>query len=93
MEYSIIHPDDPSMFEFPMVKFKFITDNHSISFVIQDKFSESKLREQLEDISPGDLEDIIKAVKGNYSEEQIGDSEFSEITSVVKIKRLLPCQT
>lgn len=89
MEFITILPDDPMMFEHPMVKFKIITDNHSISFVVKGKFSEKLLRNELDDVPAEDMDKIIQLVSDYYTEEKIGETEFSEITSMVKIERIL----
>lgn len=89
MIHEVILPDDPFLFEPPMVKFKFITEDYALSFVIQDKFSEKKLREALKDIDTSQLNDIVDVVVDYYVEEQIGEAELSEISSVVAIKRIL----
>lgn len=72
-----------------MVKFKFVTDEHSLSFVIKDKFSERLLREALKDFSSDEINSIVKIVAGETGEDGVGETEFSEITSVVTIKRIL----
>lgn len=92
MEFTTILPDDPTIFEHPMVKFKIITDNHSISFVVKDKFSEDLLRNELDDVPTKDVSEIIQLVSDYYTEENIGETEFSEITSMVKIERILPSE-
>lgn len=89
MIHTVIHPEDPLLFEFPMVKFKFITDHHSLSFVVKGKFSEDKLREALKEISSEELDAIIQVVVRELEEENIGETQLSEITSVVTIKRIL----
>lgn len=77
------------MYDVHMVKFKFVTEDWSLSFVVQGKFSERLLKEALCDMSPEDVEKIISIVMETFSEDQIGENEFSEITSVATIKRIL----
>jgi hypothetical protein len=89
MIHSVTHPVDPLLFEFPMVRFKFITDDYSLSFVVKDKFSEGKLREALKELSSQELDSIIQVVVKELEEENVGETEFSEITSVVTIRRIL----
>ena len=86
-----IYPKDPFIYDVHMVKFKFITDEWSISFVVEGKFSERLLKDYLQDMSPEHVDNIIKVVSEAFSEEQIGENEFSAITSVVAIKRILSC--
>lgn len=89
MIHIVTYPEDPLLFEFPMVKFKFITDDHSVSFVVKDKFSERLLREALPEFSPKELDSIIQVVMEEVKEAGVGETEFSEITSVATIKRVL----
>lgn len=89
MIYDVIYPTDPFLYDVNMVKFKFITEDWSISFVVEGKFSEKLLREALNDMLPEDLDNIVKIIMETLPEDQIGENEFSAITSVVAIKRIL----
>lgn len=88
MEHFVILPDDSGFLPYPMKKFVFISDDFQLSFIVKDKFSETRLREQL-DITQKYLDEIVEVVKSNYTEEEIGESEFSEITTMAKIERIL----
>lgn len=92
MIHIVIYPADPLLFEFPMIKFKFITDDYSIAFVVKDKFSERLLRETLVDIPSNELDSIVQVILQELEEESVGETEFSEITSVATIKRVLPSE-
>lgn len=87
MEFKVIMPADPSALPVPMMKFIFTTDNEKLSFIVEDKLSLEKLNDYLGDCL--DKNEIVSVVKQHFAEEQIGETEFSKITGVVKIKRLL----
>lgn len=89
MESIVILPSDPSIFEHSMVKFKFVTDNYSVSFVIEGKPSREKIEDALDDLPKQEVDKMIDRVSDYFAEAQIGETEFSEIASVLKIKRLL----
>lgn len=89
MIHETIYPKYPFAYDVHMVKFKFVTEDWSISFVVQGKFSERLLKEALQGISTKDLSNIIDVVSEEFLEDQIGENEFSAITSVVAIKRIL----
>lgn len=90
MDYKVILPEDPSSLPCPMMKFFIITDDATISFIIEDKFSERLLRETLKDVSTEDLDQIIDLVKGYYSEAEIGQTKLSKVTTMAQIQRILP---
>lgn len=90
MVHDVILPADPSIFQHPMVKFVFTSDDYLVSFVVQGKLSLQKLTASLNEISQEDLNEIIKIVLEYYAEAEIGETEFSEVTSVATIKRVLP---
>jgi len=83
-------PSDEEQLDFKMAKYRCVNDIYMISFVIKDKFSERMLREKLKDVDIDTVDSIVKFVLENSSEEEIGETEFSEITSVATIKRILP---
>lgn len=92
MDYKVISPEDPSLLPCPMLKFFIITDDATISFIIEDKFSESLLREKLTNVSVSkkDLDQIVDLVNGYYTEDEIGQTELSNVTAVAQIQRILP---
>lgn len=90
MDYKVISPEDPSLLPCPMLKFFIVTDNAMISFIIEDKFSEDLLREELKDVAEDDLNKIVDLVNGYYTEDEIGQTELSKVTTVAQIQRILP---
>lgn len=90
MDYKVISPEDPSSLPCPMLKFFIVTDDATISFIIEDKFSESLLREKLKDVSKKDLDQIVDLVTGYYTEDEVGQTELSNVTAVAQIQRILP---
>lgn len=90
MDYKVISPEDPSLLPCPMLKFFIVTDNATISFIIEDKFSEDLLREELKDVAEDDLNKIVDLVNGYYTEDEIGQTELSKVTTVAQIQRILP---
>ncbi len=88
MLYKVIEPEDPWALPVPMVKFSFTTDNEMLTFIIEDKLSLAKLNEYLADCV--DKDEIVSIVKQHFAEDQIGETEFSKVIGLAKIKRLLP---
>ncbi len=93
MEFIVTHPKDPTAFKHMMIKFQFIADDYTLSFVIEGYVQPDKLKESLSHLVPEqDLEIIIDSVCNYYEDAQIGKEEFFEITSVATIKRILPIE-
>ncbi len=90
MYSKVIFPEDPSSLPCPMVKFFCVTDDASIIFIIEDKYSELLLRESLKDLPKEDLDQIVDLVSGFYMEEQVGQTELSKVTTLAQIQRILP---
>lgn len=90
MEYSVILPDDPSVLPVPMKRFVFTTDDVLFALLIEDNLSEDKLRDAINELSEEEVEEVVRVVKAEYSEEEIGETEFSKVTQVAKIERILP---
>ncbi len=88
--YETIFPKDPFAYNVRKVKFKFITEDWSLSFVVEGNFSERLLKQAILVLSPEERNKIVEIVKETFPEEHIGENEFSAITSVVAIKRILP---
>lgn len=89
MDYKAISPEDPSALPCKMYKFFIVTDNATVTFIVEDKFSEKLLRDELKDLSEEDLNDIVKLVKSYYVEDEIGQGKLSKVTKVAEIQRLL----
>lgn len=89
MDYKVIYPDDPSALPCMMKKFFIVTDDATVTFIIEDTFSEEMLREALSDLSEEDLVEIIKLVKTYYTEDEIGQGKLSKVTKVAQIQRIL----
>lgn len=90
MDYKAISPENPELLPCKMMKFFIATDDITISFIVEDKFSEILLRENLKDVSKEDLDEITEIVKAYYSEDEIGQGELSKVTKVATIQRFLP---
>lgn len=90
MDHKIVLPEDPSSLPCPMVKFFCLTDDVTVTFIIEDKYYEPLLRESLKDLPEKDLNQIVDLVNSYYSEEEVGQTELSKVTTVVKIQRILP---
>lgn len=90
MDHKIVLPEDPSSLPCPMVKFFCLTDDVTVTFIIEDKYCEPLLRESLKDLPEKDLNQIVDLVNSYYSEEEVGQTELSKVTTVVKIQRILP---
>lgn len=91
MEFIVTYPKDPTIFEHTMIKFLFITDDYTLSFIVEGYPKRDKLKDSLCHLIPQeDLRIIIDSVCEHYEEAQIGKTEFFEVASVVEIKRLLP---
>lgn len=90
MDHKIVLPEDPSSLPCPMVKFFCLTDDVTVTFIIEDKYYEPLLRERLKDLPEKDLNQIVDLVNSYYSEEEVGQTELSKVTTVVKIQRILP---
>jgi hypothetical protein len=89
MDYKVIAPENPSALPCPMLKFFIVTDDAAVTFIVEDKFSEKLLREELSDLSETDLKDIVNLVEGFYSEDEIGQGALSKVTRVAQIQRIL----
>lgn len=90
MDHKIVLPEDPSSLPCPMVKFFCLTDDVTVVFIIEDKYSEPLLRESLKDLPKEDLDQIVDLVNSYYSEEEVGQTELSKVTTVAEIQRILP---
>lgn len=93
MEFIVIHPKDPSIFENTMIKFLFITDDYTLSFIIEGYVKRDKLEQSLRHLIPQeDLAMIVNTVCEYYEDAQIGKTEFFEVTSMAEVKRVLPSE-
>lgn len=92
MNHTVVLPTDSMIFPYPVAKFIFLTDDFSISFVVKGSPSPTKIAQALMEIPQDQVNEIINIVLEQFSEAKIGETEFSEVTSVVTIKRILPSE-
>ena len=93
MDYKVISPENPDILPCKMLKFFIITDDATVSFIVEDKFWEELFRETFKDLSKEDLDEITEFVKTYYSEDEIGQGELSKVTNVAEIQRFLSSQS
>lgn len=90
MEFIVTYPKDPTIFENVMIKFLFITNDYTLSFIIEGYVKRDKLEVSLRHLIPQeDLRIIVDRVCEYYEGAQIGKTEFFEITSLAQVKRVL----
>ena len=92
MDYKVISPEDPSVLPCKMLKFFIVTDNASVTFIVEDMLSDKFLRDELKGLSE-DLDDVVELVKSYYTEDEIGQGKLSKVTKVAEIQRFLPSQS
>lgn len=90
MDYKVIEPNRFVVLPCKMKKFFIITDDTTITFIVEDNFSEELFRKEFNDLSEEDLKQIIEFVKTYYTEDEIGQGKLSKVTKVAQVQRILP---